>query len=356
MAGATLEQFQKWTEEEDLPPKVNCEDFYRQKLQKTLKKRAKELEPEQIEHIKCVFNNFVIYYELGLGINFRQIDASALLIGDDDIAGDDLKMSGLSDIVLALRKQLPEDKVLLNHEVKKIEMAGEMLTVSCEKGQYQAKHVIVTTALGFLKENAKSLFTPPLPAKKQEAIDKTGYGWVGKIFLQWDQPFWTKSQGTIMLAYTDEDRVMKSDREWYKCIHSFDRVINNDNVLVAWVAYDGVKIMEALSEDDVKTTITALLRKFLDNPSIPVPSKVKKTSWCSNRLFRGTYCYNRPDTKQQHWNDLEEPVCDKNLPRILFAGDSMRNNGCMHGARSSGLREAERLLGLYSLQKIPKLP
>ena len=333
---------------------MKCEDFYREKLQKTLKKKEKKLEPEELEHIKCLFNNFADYSALWLGTHLKNVDAGALLNGEEDIPGDDMKMSGLSDIVMALRKQLPEDKVLLNHEVKKIEMAGELLNVSCEKGQYQAKHVIVTTALGFLKENAKSLFTPPLPAKKQEAIDKIGFGRVGKIFLQWDHPFWMKGEGRIMLAYTDEEREMKNYNEWYKRIHSFDEVINNDNVLVAWVTYDGVKVMEALSEDEIKTTITTLLGKFFGNSSIPAPSKVKKTSWCSDRLFRGTYSYNGPDTNEQHWKDLEEPVLHQNVPKILFAGDSMRNSGTMHGARSSALREADRILKFYNLLKTKK--
>ena len=149
LSAAAIEQFWKWTLEDEPAPKINCEDFSRQKLEKSLKKRAKELEPKEISHIKYVFNNFVVSTALWFGTSLRNIDVSAINNGDEEIPGGDLKMSGLSDIVMALRKELPEDKVVLNHEVKKIEMVGELVIVSSEKDQYQAKHVIVTTALGF---------------------------------------------------------------------------------------------------------------------------------------------------------------------------------------------------------------
>ena len=49
----------------------------------------------------------------------------------------------------------------------------------------EADHVILTVSLGVLKSGvAGGLFSPPLPARKQEAVDAIGFGLMNKIFLR----------------------------------------------------------------------------------------------------------------------------------------------------------------------------
>ena len=63
---------------------------------------------------------------------------------------------------------------------------GSKVKVKCQDGDtYTADHVIVTPSLGFLKENL-SIFEPPLPEQYQTAIQKHGFGTLGKMFLIWD--------------------------------------------------------------------------------------------------------------------------------------------------------------------------
>ena len=132
-------------------------------------------------------------------------------------------------------------------------------------------------------------------------------------------------------------------------------MVDNDNVLACWVCNEGVDVIESMDEEQLKLECTAVLRRFLQNPSIPVPERITRTRWASDRLYRGTYTYEAVGATDKHFDDLEAPVMDGNIPRVMFAGEAIRANGCMHGARDSGLREAEKLLRLHNLQPVPKL-
>ena len=38
-------------------------------------------------------------------------------------------------------------------------------------------------------------FEPPLPQRKQQAIDRLGFGTLNKVLLVFDSPFWEKAEG-----------------------------------------------------------------------------------------------------------------------------------------------------------------
>ena len=54
----------------------------------------------------------------------------------------------------------------------------------------RADHVIITSSLGYLKENHRRIFQPALPSEKQQAISTMCFGTVDKIFLKFKKPFW----------------------------------------------------------------------------------------------------------------------------------------------------------------------
>lgn len=78
--------------------------------------------------------------------------------------------------------------------------------VTCENGdKFIGETVICTVPLGVLKEKAGTLFSPPLPQYKLEAIDRLLFGTVNKIFLVYERPFLNSDISEVMLLWNRTD-------------------------------------------------------------------------------------------------------------------------------------------------------
>jgi hypothetical protein len=66
--------------------------------------------------------------------------------------------------------------------------SSSVVTIECEDGDvFYADHVIVTSSVGFLRENMHTFFQPPLPQEHEEAVRNMGWGDVSKLFLIWEE-------------------------------------------------------------------------------------------------------------------------------------------------------------------------
>ena len=163
--------------------------------------------------------------------------------------------------------------------------------ITCENDQkYMADHVIVTSSLAFLQRNHTTLFEPSLPNTKTDSLARMAMGKVNKIFLLFEKPFWTPGNGGIKLAWDDAEKDSRHNIKsyWFRGIFAFDEVLNNPNVLGAWLAGDEAEYMETLTDAQVIETCTQLLRKFPANPSLPAPTVVMRSKWCTNPLTLGS--------------------------------------------------------------------
>ena len=78
--------------------------------------------------------------------------------------------------------------------------------VSLEGGaRLRAEVAVVALPLGVLKLGHGTMFQPPLPPAKTEAIRKLEFGLMDKIFLEFDSVFWDPDNPGIQLIMTDED-------------------------------------------------------------------------------------------------------------------------------------------------------
>ena len=86
--------------------------------------------------------------------------------------------------------KLPRNLTRLNEKVENINWSSDntLVTVKTNKNTYQAKQVISTASLGYLKNNYQTLFQPSLPSDKVKAINKLGFGSLDKMFIVYDQP------------------------------------------------------------------------------------------------------------------------------------------------------------------------
>uniref|UniRef100_A0A8C5QS08 Amine oxidase domain-containing protein n=1 Tax=Leptobrachium leishanense TaxID=445787 RepID=A0A8C5QS08_9ANUR len=287
-----------------------------------------------------------------------------------------LGRGGYQALLNILLEQLPPNSLRYQKPVQCIHWEGlpidlpdvpvHPVKVLCEDGEeFRATHVIVTVSLGCLKERASSLFDPPLPHGKLEAIARLGFGTVAKIFLDFSEPFWPENCEGIQLVwdcgpespegYASASRGNAWRSEWYKKIGGFDCVPMHRSTLCGWITGHAAEHMETLPEQEVGDVCVSLLKRFTGWPVTELRGVLRST-WYSNPYIRGSYT-NVPvgvdAVKEQ--TALQEPLPSIHQKKklrplqVLFAGEATHPNfyTTTHGAFQSGVREAERIFKLY---------
>lgn len=221
-----------------------------------------------------------------------------------------------------------------------------------------ADHVVVTASLGVLKDRHEAMFSPPLPDDKVHAIEKLGIGTTNKIFLEYEQPFWSPECNSIQLVWEEEQgEAQHPEEQWYKKICSFDVLYppqRYGHMLSGWICGEEALLMEGQDDEAVAETCTELLRRFTGNPDIPKPRRILRSSWGSNPYIRGSYSFTRVGSSGGDFEKLAAPLpwadTTKAPPlQVLFAGEATHRKyySTTHGALLSGQREANRLVEMY---------
>ena len=110
---------------------------------------------------------------------------------------------GYASIISEMAKQF-KSQVLLNHEVEKISLQENEVTVQVKAGVQpiiiKADFVLVTFSIGVLQAKAPSMFNPPLPQPFMESLFKIKMGNYLKIFMKFSQRFWHHNVDYIFYA------------------------------------------------------------------------------------------------------------------------------------------------------------
>ncbi|XP_034235850.1 peroxisomal N(1)-acetyl-spermine/spermidine oxidase-like [Thrips palmi] len=266
---------------------------------------------------------------------------------------------GFVGVLAPLLRDLPEETVHYCKVVEKIQWgsgvgkAGGRARVRTRDGaELEADYVVVTVPLGVLKSTAESLFSPSLPTERLDAIRDLGNGVVNKIFLEYAHPFWLpgRGSGALKLAWTPDELLARAS--WTTGIAALEEVPGSRAVLCAWVAGDEARCMENESDDAVAEAVTRVLRRFTGDPSLPYPETILRSRWTSDPFFQGSVSYLGLESNVGQQCDLSAPLpspcAETPEPTLLFAGEATcpGHFATVHGARLSGLREAERILAL----------
>ncbi|XP_032922032.1 peroxisomal N(1)-acetyl-spermine/spermidine oxidase [Catharus ustulatus] len=281
---------------------------------------------------------------------------------------------GYSSLAERLHSDLPEGTVLLNKAVRTIQWQGSFreegddarvfpVRVECEDGDaFLADHVIITVPLGFLKEHYEKFFQPPLPERKAQAIRNLGFGTNNKIFLEFEQPFWDPEQQLLEVVWEDESPLEEPSTDleasWFKKLIGFvvlQPPEQHGHVLCGFIAGKESEHMETLSDAEVLSAMTRVLRTMTGNPSLPAPRSVLRSRWHSAPYTLGSYSYVAVGSSGDDIDVLAQPLPeDPRDPRplqLLFAGEATHRTfySTTHGALLSGWREAERLNQLFQV-------
>lgn len=146
---------------------------------------------------------------------------------------------------------------------------GHPICVECEDEEWiTADHVIVTASLGVLKQSHEAMFSPSLPEDKVLAIEKLGISTTDKIFLEFEEPFWSPECNSIQFVWEDEaqlEQLVYPEELWYKKICSFDVLYPPERygyMLSGWICGQEALYMERCDDETVAETCTELLRRF----------------------------------------------------------------------------------------------
>lgn len=307
---------------------------------------------EERKTVYSIYNYFKNYMSFHAGDDIELVSAWGYG-AYNEIPNDILVKGGYGQIVDRIADQIGKQNILLNHEVIQIDWhslpINVHLKINSEKHEIlRANYVLITTSLGVLKANHKQLFVPQLPQSKAEAIERMGFGRVGKIFLYYSNPFWSK--GTLQnLKFARDDQQLDPCshlRDWTIRVNGFEEVANNPNVIQAWVSGQQTIDLELTDSKEVIERCTDLLRQFTGDLSLAPPDSILSTSWCTNRFIGGSYSYPTTKTLQNDHKIIGEPLPSWSEPKLLFAGEATHESyfSTVHGARLTGLTQANHII------------
>lgn len=239
--------------------------------------------------------------------------------------GDVLFPEGYVQIPNALADGLD---IRLEHIVESINYSSGVEVVTSE-GTFSADYAVVTLPLGVLKRGSVT-FNPPLPQRKQSAIDRMGMGLMNKLFLRFPEVFWDNEYE--MFDYVSEDGRWQS---WYDMSNVVD-----EPVLLGFNAGRRGLEVEALSDEETVADAMRVLRIIF--PDAPDPIDYALTRWASDPFAGGSYSYARVGSTPEDYEALAEPLDDV----VFFAGEATEilYAAGVEGALRTGLRAAEEII------------
>ncbi len=218
----------------------------------------------------------------------------------------------------------------LNTAVTRIDWneAGATLFLSNHQS-VQARGVIVTVPLGLLQSGVPE-FHPALPTEKQNAVAGLVMGYVAKLPLWFERPFWPP------FAFLHTDGLVLA---WWP-VYS-----EQGAVLMGYTGGPAAPVLAALGNEAAIKQGLAEVTALFGNVAGETFVRGQLVDWSSDPWARGGYSY-APVGAGDARAVLAAPVAHT----LFFAGEATCVNGhaaTVHGAIESGWRAAEEILAVY---------
>ncbi|MEM7517925.1 MAG: FAD-dependent oxidoreductase, partial [Planctomycetota bacterium] len=254
--------------------------------------------------------------------------------------GDHVLEGGYRTLVEALADGLD---IRLGTPIAAVELEEDGVRVTSAQGDsLTASHCIVTVPLGVLKAG-HIRFEPALPASKQEAIDRMGFGYFEKTVLVFEEAFWTESIGGGFY-FLEGFGAERRNAVFYDMTR-----FAGAPTLVCLESGEPAK-REGASPVKLQKEALEALGKAL-NQTCPAPIAAHATDWGTDPFSFGSYSYAAVGSTLSDATELSQPVGG----RLLFAGEatSAKRYATVHGAFLTGLREARRIDPLAKVERLP---
>ncbi|KAL1140436.1 hypothetical protein AAG570_000368 [Ranatra chinensis] len=331
----------------------SLEDFISERVQQELKVFPENSRYDAARAMTGMTNELRTH----LGADLK--DVSANMYGSrSELPGGRVKVpSGMIGVLAPLIRDLPECIIKYRKPVVKImweaELKSENQSGSKRKEENDvitADYVIITASLGVLKKKVDELFVPSLPDDKKVAINKLGFGFVDHIFYKYKGPFWPRGEGSVRLAWS-KDELTERSSDWLRSIGAWEEDVEQEGVIALRVAGKReTDCVEKMSNKKLMEEAWRLTRTFTGDPLLTHPVAAICSKWSSHPFFLGAKSYLAVGSTVADQLALGAPVpsdpCE--IPALLFAGEATcpGHHATVHGARLSGIREAERIVKL----------
>jgi hypothetical protein len=239
----------------------------------------------------------------------------------------------------------------------------------------ECDYCVCTVPLGVLQQR-KIEFVPPLPPKRQEAIDGIGMGLLNKIVFRFDfekkgdnedsYKFWGNLK---QFGICHEDPALI--KTYYDCTDDYyeedqGAKIFSSAILVQFLAGSAADRIDpplppiaemdhdqsvasgggGLTDEEAIHESLQALRSVFGSENVPKPSISKVTRWRNDPWSCGSYSFTKVGSSPGMYDEIASPLgSSSSNDRLLFAGEhtSKHCHSTVHGAWETGVREAERI-------------
>ncbi|MDR3477371.1 MAG: FAD-dependent oxidoreductase [Gammaproteobacteria bacterium] len=233
-------------------------------------------------------------------------------------------------IIDNLAKKCP---IQLNCRVRQVNARSNDIEIITDNEVFYADAVIVTVPLGVLKKQ-DILFNPPLPPRKQQAIENLGMGLLNVIGIKFSTVFWPADQCAMFFSQPDSLSINAFINLFY---------FIQQPILLGYYGGETGSQLEQLTDNELIERTMSYFRKFF-GMDIPEPESFFNTRWGQDPFSYGSYSYLAVGSSGEDYEALAAP-CDG---RLFFAGEATSSSylATTHGAYLSGIREANRIINL----------
>ena len=216
------------------------------------------------------------------------------------------------------------NKIRFQQIVKAIDYSGEAVTVQTSNAEYKASRVIVTVPIKLLQGNAIT-FNPPLPEKKQTALNNLTV-WNGcKIFIEFAEKFYPVAVGFGVEPYTAGEKL------FYDAAYGQSSAQHILGIFSVGVVADA---FSAMPDDELIGSILDELDTLFDGKATANYKKHLVQRWDRQPFAGAAYL-----SDYENWRDVRamgKPVSDT----LYFAGDGYTDGsdwGSVHAAARSAI-------------------
>ncbi|EGV66253.1 carbohydrate-binding module 1 protein [Yamadazyma tenuis] len=338
-----------------------------------IKRYGDRLTSEQKKYLK----KMIRYFELWDGFSADKISARYSL---NDHEGRNLyNLKGYSFLLDELLRKIPASQIRTNTKVNTIVRNNKhnetKLRVETDKGIVYCDYLVVTVPLSILKLPSSHPYgiswEPSLPASITEALDATCFAALGKVIFEFNDVWWDKDVEQILHLPEETGSVELSavlNQPPQKLIYpyllvNYEALHKKDNKKTAqggsFVLLTQAPLTQYLEENPDKAWdyFKASFKSFVQpGRTISEPINVITTKWTTNPYIRGSYSGvevngSYEDMVAQLSGEIEG--LGLGYSTVRFAGEHATavGSGCIHGAYTSGEREAAWILNHYNSLK-----